>query len=227
LGTAILALAIFALVAFGQNAAGLMGHVAEAARGVTNGSSLPQLARDVAAASGWPLALFATVAGMTIAAAICALFGRLTAGPLWRRYGLRLGPPKLGPDGMLPRWLRIMMMILPPPPMPKTNGESPMVRFGFWIVAALHLLPPPGPAFFRPLADVILGATVVRPPVYLAGAMAGNLLHVVIGVQMSRTGFTPPPPPSGWGMLGLLVAPILVMGIFRAAKALYRRLTRS
>jgi hypothetical protein len=227
LGAAILASAIFAMVAAGQSAAGLMSRCVEAALGITNGSSLPKLAREVAAASGWPLALVATVTGMTITAAIFALFGRLTVGPLWRRYGLRFGPPKLGPDGMLPRWLRIMMMILPPPPMPKTNGESPMLRFGFWIVALVHLLPPPGPAFFRPLADVILGATAVRPSVYAAGVISGNFLHVVIGALMSRSGFTPPPPPSGWGMLGLLVAPILVMVIFRAAKALYRRLTSS
>jgi hypothetical protein len=155
-----------------------------------------------------------------------ALIGRWLLGPLWRRYGPRPGPPKLRADGQLPRWIRIALFVLPPPPIPKPGNKPVMARFGFWIAALLHALPPPGPWWLRLVVPVLLGASSIRWWMLFAGAFLGVCINAIGAHLLANAGITPPPPPSGPMLIPLLLAPILITVVIRLLALVLRRLRR-
>jgi hypothetical protein len=164
--------------------------------------------------------------GALLVIAPLALVGRWVLGPVWRRFGPRPGPPKLGPDGQLPRWLRVVLFLLPPPPMRKPGGKPVMARFGFWIAALLHALPPPGPWWLRLLVPAVLGASSIRWWMLLAGAFVGIYINAIGAHLLANAGITPPAPPSGPMLIPLLLAPILITVLVRLLAQAFKRLRR-
>ncbi|MBL0923361.1 MAG: hypothetical protein IBJ12_02705 [Sphingomonadaceae bacterium] len=192
-----------------------LGIVALSSLSFLSGGSLSEIAGSASTTFGAAGSIALVSAGALIAVACVAVIGQFLTGPLLRTYGPRMGPPKLGPDGQLPRWMRIMMWILPPPPMPKP-GDPPLTRkYGIPIAALVHALPPPGPWWIRIVVDLILGGSMMRWLSLLIGSYLGFVIQLGALAAMDNSGFEAPAPPSGWMLIPAILAPLIIVPLVR------------